>query len=207
MFNVSLAWERCPDGVRLVDPIDYGPTYVCARSERREPVHLDIINLENPAVLRFINARNDEALLGFLSRFGLINREESAVITDYPAEMEVFDNVKQQRVNYSNILDGLYTAQSSDEPRRFDIDVDVSVSLAFGTKDAKPNATLKARSLADFMLLELAAIAAAGAKPSLCHHCRTVFITGPLTGRRSTATFCSDRCRVAAMRRRKAASE
>lgn len=66
---------------------------------------------------------------------------------------------------------------------------------------------LEADTLFDFIVLEVAAIHDAGAVATSCEHCRKIFLTGPLTGRRSRAKYCSDRCRVAAMRVRNAAKE
>jgi hypothetical protein len=63
---------------------------------------------------------------------------------------------------------------------------------------------LTPRTLADFMIMEVAMVASHGAKLSQCQHCGTQFLTGTLTGRRSHAVYCSDRCRTAAMRARKA---
>jgi hypothetical protein len=61
---------------------------------------------------------------------------------------------------------------------------------------------LKCSSLTNFMKMEIAMAAMHGAKLATCEHCGAVFLTGPLTGRRSHAKYCSDRCRVAAMRAR-----
>lgn len=66
---------------------------------------------------------------------------------------------------------------------------------------------LEADTLFDFLIMEIAAIHAAGAVATSCEHCRKIFLTGPLTGRRSHAKYCSDRCRVAAMRARNASKE
>lgn len=67
-----------------------------------------------------------------------------------------------------------------------------------------PRLLLKSESLLGFMLLETAMIVAHGARVAECEKCGDFFLTGPLTGRRSHARFCSDRCRVAAMRARNA---
>jgi hypothetical protein len=57
-------------------------------------------------------------------------------------------------------------------------------------------------SLETFMIMEIAMAATLGAKLGECDHCGDAFLTGPLTGRRSHAKYCSARCRVAAMRAR-----
>ncbi|PDT24805.1 hypothetical protein [Rhizobium hidalgonense] len=64
---------------------------------------------------------------------------------------------------------------------------------------------LQADTLFAFMVMEITAAHEAEAVATSCERCRKVFLTGPLTGRRSHAKYCSDRCRVAAMRTRNAA--
>jgi hypothetical protein len=54
------------------------------------------------------------------------------------------------------------------------------------------------------MLMEVAMIVAHDVRVAECEHCGTVFLTGALTWRRAHARFCSDKCRVAAMRARQA---
>jgi hypothetical protein len=59
---------------------------------------------------------------------------------------------------------------------------------------------LVANDLMHFMHMEIAMIAASGAHLATCENCGDVFLTGPLTTRRSTARYCKDRCRVNAHR-------
>ena len=61
---------------------------------------------------------------------------------------------------------------------------------------------LESTHLAQFMSMELAMIAMHGADFGTCEHCGAIFLTGPLTGQRSHAKYCSDRCRVSVMRAR-----
>lgn len=209
MYRILLSWERCPDGIEIVDfgPQDdegalrpHGKWWSC-RSERREPVQYDISNLEDPIVIRFINARDDESMCQFLGRFGIINRLVDSS-TNKPASKVPCEGVKKRQEEFLNLL-YLITADVYD---RVNVNLSLSVSLQFSS--SKPNTlALRPNSLSDFMMTELASIAVNGARPTECQHCGTVFITGPLTGRRSHAMFCSDRCRVAAMRKRKAEAE
>lgn len=71
--------------------------------------------------------------------------------------------------------------------------------------DGAPRLVLETDSLEGFMTLELAAAIEAGVTAVTCDHCDKLFLFGPFTGRRSHGRFCSDRCRVAAMRARNAA--
>ncbi|AFL49024.1 hypothetical protein ABIE78_005214 [Sinorhizobium fredii] len=84
---------------------------------------------------------------------------------------------------------------------------EVIVHPCFVHSEGTMRFVLKADTLWDFMVMEVAAIYEAGAVATSCEHCRTIFLTGPLTGRRSHAKYCSDRCRVAAMRARNSAKE
>jgi hypothetical protein len=59
------------------------------------------------------------------------------------------------------------------------------------------------KSLRDFMCMECVMIAEAGARLVTCEHCKDYYLTGPRTGRRSHSRYCSDRCRAAAMRKRR----
>jgi hypothetical protein len=47
-----------------------------------------------------------------------------------------------------------------------------------------------------FMLMEVAMAADAGARLVSCKRCGDVFLIGARTHRRSTAKYCSDKCRV-----------
>src|SRR5437868_390160 len=79
MNGLRLPWHRCPDGVELEHepPVEWSdPTYKPAgnvfryRTRRYERITFELPNLEQPIVLRFVNARDDEARARFLSQFG-----------------------------------------------------------------------------------------------------------------------------------------
>jgi hypothetical protein len=57
-------------------------------------------------------------------------------------------------------------------------------------------------SLIQFLWLQLALYAASDAKLLRCGQCGHPFLVGSATGRRSKAKYCSDRCRLAAFRKR-----
>jgi hypothetical protein len=57
-------------------------------------------------------------------------------------------------------------------------------------------------SLIQFLWLQLALHAASNAKLRRCEHCSNPFRVGTGTGRRDTAKFCSNACKVAAFRQR-----
>ncbi len=99
MYSLSLEWKHCSDGIEL---FDYGPekeetirvlgprgrrhvtaartgpagkTFRC-RSSRRFPVRFDIDTLENPVIIRFANARDDDNRIQFFARFGFPYRKD-----------------------------------------------------------------------------------------------------------------------------------
>src|SRR5690606_34743262 len=59
----------------------------------------------------------------------------------------------------------------------------------------EPRITFAAQNLLGFMLMEVAEVAAKGARTTSCQHCSDVFTTGPTTHRRSHAKYCSEKCR------------
>jgi hypothetical protein len=63
---------------------------------------------------------------------------------------------------------------------------------------------LRSHHLIGLMAMETAMVAQSGARTFTCEHCGNLFLIGPL-GLRSHSRYCSDRCRVAAMRDRNAA--
>jgi hypothetical protein len=81
-------------------------------------------------------------------------------------------------------------------------DIDLKPVLTVARKGAPSRLLLNCGTLASLMLMEVALIATNGVRTTHCQYCHTMFVTGPLTWRRSHAKFCSDRCRVYAMRHR-----
>jgi hypothetical protein len=68
-------------------------------------------------------------------------------------------------------------------------------------RDGAPVLTLPISTLYGFMLMETALVITGGAQVMRCDNCSIIFVTGQGTGRRNTAKYCSNRCRVAAQRR------
>src|SRR5215211_1827187 len=65
-------------------------------------------------------------------------------------------------------------------------------------RDGFATLTLPVTSLLGFMMMETALVLTGGAEVKRCEKCGVIFVTGPGTGRRGTAMYCSNRCRVAA---------
>ncbi len=185
-LGFALEWESFPDGVRLD-----GKTFK-AQTPRRFPFRLDVENLEDPLVVQFINARTDEERKAFFVKYGFPKGGGS-----YPRA----DALRDQ-ANLKKWLKLAGSESTSEEMIKI-----------FNRHEFQPTMTpsldgrhlmLQVPRLHDLMIMEIVWAAQSGVRFSACEHCQTVFLTGPLTKRRSHAVFCSPRCRMAATRARQA---
>lgn len=210
MLVLILRTTRCPDGVDLHD---YGPSetvkgpvshnlFFRYRTNRREPLRLELQHLQNPVVVDFVNARDDAGLVKFFSTFGLLDNVRSV------SEHSVVPVAHFHR----SCGDWLAAAGGGDKTAALEAlnaavaetALDLRPEFDLGGENGSPRMLLSALHLRGFMIMEIAMVAMNGARLFRCEHCGSAFLTGPLTGRRSHARFCSDRCRVAAMRERNA---
>lgn len=217
MIGLLLETERCLDGVHLVDG------FFRPRSERREPVRVVSADLDDLVVLDFVNARDD--LAPFMSRYSagtLVQldrdphahidpslREELALPKYAPLKVEPFAQIKMVTFWQEGLRRNLVGASGPDPVNALVSLSHPSIDLkaSFHIQNGKPQMLVRCEYLLEFMKMEIAMIALEGAKLATCEHCPNFFLTGSSTSRRSHATFCSDRCRVAAMRARKKESE
>jgi hypothetical protein len=232
MYGLFLETERCPDGVEFADR-----AFRC-RTERREPFGLELENLEHPVVVDFVNARDEDRAVEFLSKFGLpapherddshlasltkigLSSDHAKLIsgsyldpTRDPIAQQDFSGLRHMFFNWlveagSDNPDGLLSPAGALQAINDAVSPLGPINLLpkfdlAGSKGA-PRMLLKCKNLDTFMIMEIAMVAMNGVRFRTCAHCQDVFLTGPLTGRRSHATYCSDRCRVAAMRARNA---
>jgi hypothetical protein len=212
---IGLLYEstRCPDGVELVAE-GLKKKWFRYRSDRRVPIRLELTNLENPVVIAFVNAKSDDDLAQFFSRFGFHHQYHQLDGQPEDKSFAAFmGNTAWALTFQQSCFHGLRaTRDFADEPDREDREKAMAAitdlfedpmggffpSLTFGD-DGLPRMLLRASTLADFMRMEIAQVVLHGAKVTACDHCASAFLTGPLTWRRSHAVYCSDRCRVAAM--------
>lgn len=193
---IQLTWARPVDGVKFAESATGNPIleYV---TEREHPVQHRLSNLEDPTAMRLVNATTNDALLAFVGRFGLLDRSggqrHNFVGTigyhrDQITELLTMTALPpDERIGRSNAL-----LQYTVFKPTFEM-----------TTQGQQRLVLLAENLVDFMFYECAVAIDVGAVLSACEHCNLKFLTGPLTGRRSHAKYCSDRCRVAAMRTRR----
>jgi hypothetical protein len=223
MYGLFLETGRCPDGVELIEigrpaqrhtfpgsktsratlgPMEfYSPAkpprlHFRLRTDRTDPLRLEM-NLENPVAVEFANARDDDDRIKFYSKFGLLFESQ------WYERAEEYDNVLE---NQKKIRDWLLNGANPIDIFRDTPDwpggLGLKPTFDLGGEAGAPRMLLKCESLIDFMVMEVAMITFHGAKVGTCQHCGAIFLTGSLTGRRSHAKYCSDRCRVAAMRAR-----
>ena len=189
------------------------------RTFRRETERITLSDLENPIIVAFVNAADDEQLLSFFERFGLPKltpwwHERHPKVWIYGnLHPEIHrDDILRDQLLFEELLQNaggrnpaaaIETVNSAFErPDEFDLKPTFHLTGPHGS----PRMLLKCKSLIGFMLAETAMIATHGARVARCEKCDIIFLTGPLTWRRSSAHFCSDRCRVAANRARRASA-
>ncbi|MER8653456.1 hypothetical protein [Mesorhizobium sp. M0847] len=177
-----------------------GNTLFAQRSDRFEDVTYRVADLENPIVLHFINcfeSGNEPAGYGaFLSRFGMLTDENEMHIAEVDDQANIFTVGLALSTNTEN------TADRARDANHFLKRVHLTPGFEFDGPDALGQLVLQPDSLLGFMAMEVALAHEAGAALTSCSHCKKFYLTGPLTGRRSHSRYCSDRCRVAAMRKR-----
>jgi hypothetical protein len=211
MDGLTIDIERCPDGVQLVDGAFY-----CCRTERRETERITLTDLENPVVITFVNATDDAGRQLFFGRFGLLSptkwwheRLDKQFVYHSPTGL-VRDDILNDQSRFRELLQqaggndpAVAMTRINRALQTFD-DFKFRATFPLSGPQGSPRLMLKSESLIGFMLMETAMVATQGARLGECEKCGILFLTGPLTGRRSHARFCSNKCRVAAMRARNA---
>jgi hypothetical protein len=221
--GLTLNYRRCLDGVELVDlskgrgTTDGEPSYPVFRyrTDLCEDRQTTFTDLRDPVVLKFVNATSDEERQLFLGEFGI---SYDFLLRKLPPNLDVHPSITAMRLIHRDdvlVRQDLYTLLLSKagvdniaalkEINRHTIDLRPTFNL--GGPHGSPRMNVQTHSLFSFMLLETAMAIIHGARLAACEKCGAVFLTGPLTGRRSHARFCSDRCRVAAMRARQAGNK
>jgi hypothetical protein len=206
--TIELEVERCPDGVQVLPaPEPDGPTVFRYRSLRRETRRFELADLAAPVIVDFVNATTDELKREFLDRYGIpdhFDRSDKSVLIHRSL-------LEKWQKEYGTILD-LETDQSLPGRGAMDL-INAEMSqypVRLETRLVGPKGTprpiLTVKHVLGFMLYEATMIHAQGAKKATCEWCGTTFLTGGTTGRRSTARFCSEKHRLAAMRARKASA-
>lgn len=211
LTGISVLWDHCPDGVEIFDypqePARKNATVIGGpfgqhfryKSERREAQRFEAVDLSDPIFLRYANARTDDDLRAFFWTYGF--RSDVAEVS-----------VELEREAQSRFRVQISEACSGDQDRataamRILLDGVRIVPKYMQTADLTPRMVMENRSLHGYMCMEVGTAASNDARLAHCENCGKGFLTGPLTGRRSHAKYCGDRCRVAAMRKRNAGKD
>jgi hypothetical protein len=208
MVGLILQTKRCPDGVALYEDKDRQSEFRYCSTEL-EDLRLEIRDLENPVVVAFMNARDDQARARFFSEYGIdamghgppaVSR--SAVLGWQDKFARLLDHIRNDKP--AAVVDAINSFKFWGWRPGDDSPLDWAPILKVIGKKRPPQMFFECRSLPSFMVAETAMAVTNDARVRYCQHCHNLFLTGPLTGRRAHAKFDSDRCRVAAMRARQA---
>lgn len=199
MFPIRLETRRFTGGFAF--GIAERPDVLVADPLQMEPLIIESLSLEDPLFLRFVNCATDADFMRFLERF-----YDHSVVEIGELKAQADELRRAARFSIDKVLDG--RALGSGDPHHANRALDgVTLKPSVRRFEGASRLVLAATSTADFMALEIAAAIEAGAQMTACQHCKKHFLFGPFTGRRSHAKYCSDRCRVAAMRVRNASKE
>ncbi|MBY5501258.1 hypothetical protein HFO82_21925 [Rhizobium leguminosarum] len=201
MIPIKLHWERRVDGFEK-DPDR--PDELRARSHRTDPLIHEIADLEDPVFLHLVNCRTDKDLIAFLYRYGSPMNFNDDVL-HLPIVRGMAEGLRTQAM--STIGKHLSPQERAHFVNEALSNVNLRPSFVYSEQTGRGRLILEADTLHGFMMMEHSLAYEAGAVATSCERCDKLFLTGPLTGRRSHAKFCSDRCRVAAMRARNAVKE
>jgi hypothetical protein len=211
MYGLFLETWRCPEGVEL-GPNSNGLAVYRSRTKRREPLRLEIQNLENPVVVEFINARDDASRIKFFAKYGFPIGAEPERKESQTRQINMEDGffpwwVDGAQHGFRDLLtracgDRVGALRPINERLKGAAGGPLTPTFDLGAEGGTIRMMFKCWNLIAFMDMEVAMAAMQGAQLATCEHCGDVFLTGPLTGRRSHARYCSGRCRVAAMRAR-----
>lgn len=192
---------------RIVDnqgaPIPRTGLWIQLRSEAREAYTRRIDReLDKPMVLDFINIGRQggdliEGLAAFVSEYGAPTSEErhagaASVEAMLGCRSLLESSAQQHSAGQIDMSARLFTIFS-------DYLSQLSPRLRFYHGTAIPVLSLQAANLYTYMAMELGTIIAGGVGIKQCAHCKTFFTAGS-GGKRVTAVYCSNRCRVAQQR-------
>jgi hypothetical protein len=158
------------------------------------------IDLEDPLFVRLINCVTDADHQAFVDRFGDLGVE----VGSDPQAVATYAGRLREGVEFALGGNRATTHPGVNAWTASRLLKGVSLQPLLEHRDGAMRFSLQAPHLAGFMAVEVAAAVEAGARSKRCERCHKLFLYGPLTGRRSHAKYCADRCRVAAMRARNA---
>jgi hypothetical protein len=205
---IEFEWERCIDGFRISYPNgkDGALESASRRFERYRPT-------EFPALFQqFADMpRSAEGMRDFANGFGLLNggaRPPSK--TTYAATL-VYPLLTDHRALCAAITrfeagEAVTLTQLYNRDRGGDKGLGQLRTELRSHPDGKISLVFVPSSLIEFLWFQFALHVASDAKLLRCERCGLPFPVGTRTGRRATARFCSNPCKVASFRKRHAAA-
>ena len=174
----------------------------------------ELNDLSDPIAVQFVNAKSDGALKHFLSSYGLPGSFEppiryADVLSDLPSEKRPIpvDRISQKMIlGWQSIILRILVDKDT---KILNALIGITESLRLTPAVSPPRGSEKLaisftpNDLFGYMLMEVAFMIVGDGPLLTCDHCGSLFIAGSGTGKRSHKKYCSDRCRVAAMRARK----
>lgn len=222
MLPIRLTTQRYSSGFKAISVV--GGFMLMAESDERETLTLESVDLENPIGLRLANCRTKDDFIAFCNRFDdgsfshhfmdggvgpaiseeMRDRWSAALGSERSMESVNRSGVNAElgRIARSMRMPGGGPVGAAPEAP---IEPEAALRPQIRFVDGRPRLVLETNSISGFMMLELAAAIEAGVTATTCNHCGKLFLFGPFTGRRSHGRYCSDKCRVAAMRARNVA--
>jgi hypothetical protein len=209
MISISLDWQRPLDGVEVIPAADADPRiladgeFIRAKTDRRSPRSIRIDDLSSPVSMLLINARTTERLAGFVGAFGVpqplgYNHDGSGEYVSMLISLR--DDLDRGMQLLNNDDDAARVEWATEHLHQSEF----FPSFEWDEGQRRQRLVFKPSTLADLMKCEVALAIEAGAKLHHCERCDAAFLTGHMTGRRASAVYCSDRCRMAALRARNA---
>lgn len=215
MILISLDWQHPRDGVEIIPamdavsaagsvPILADGEYIRCKTDRFSPISLRVSELSSPYAMRLINARTNEDFANFVRGTGI--PEPLGYNHDHRGEyVSTLIHLRD------DLDDGMHLLNKSDEAARVAWAEEhlhhssFYPSFEWDEGPRRQRLVFKPSTLGDLMRCEVALAIEAGAKLHHCERCGSAFLTGHMTGRRVSAVYCTDKCRMQALRARNAA--
>ena len=207
--SIEFEWWRCRDGYRLeTEGDDFSLASKSDRFDSYRP--LEIENLFS--IFAEDTAASAQGMHAFCNKFGLLEgarRDLAPMRGTRRSEGVSGQSLLREHCLISNAL-YLFRKGNPSELVRYWNSVDrvglVRAELRVGPK-GRLEMVLMPPDLMSAMWLQFAQLACSQAQLFQCQRCGKPFLVGTGTGRRRTAKFCSDACKVAAFRERQGATK
>lgn len=167
-----------------------------AQSDRWKTRVHELVDLSSLLVVQFINARDEGRMLNFVHTYGL----------PFPVRREPVADCEEQRARLETVLTAFLDGRpigGNSRVRSF-LEANAQRAVINATLDFRVSSglrvALRAKSLAQFSLLEGMLAISNSLRCKRCDQCGDLFLVGAAVRRRASKRFCSDRCRVAGFR-------